>query len=50
MKANAVCIIEVVPCYKLKLLCVIFQIIKKPHDISLKKFSNHYMEKNVLSL
>lgn len=50
MKANVVCIIEMGPCYKLNLLYVIFQIIKNSHDISLKKISNHYTEKNVLSL
>lgn len=49
MKANVVCIIEKGPCYKLKLLYVIFQIIKNSHAISLKKISNRYMEKNVLS-
>ena len=50
MKANVVCIIEMGPGYKLKLLYVIFQIIKNSHDISLKKISKHYTEKNVLSL
>lgn len=49
MKANVVNVFEMVSYYKLKLLCVIFQVMENSCKISLMKFSKYYVKKWVLS-